>query len=278
MQLLISLSAILLFSVLAVVFLLRLWLNYQQRNILNYDLAYNEDKNNIDQTPKRFSATSIHNYSKMLFGFGLMISSALVLFAFTWQIEEEQNLMSYEKPIMEEELFDLPPLTDIPPPPPPKVQPINPTEIVEVDEINLDKNPVIINIEDPQIDVKEIVKDIARIDRYNFRAEEVEEIFEIVEVPAMFEGGMDAFYKYVAKNINYPKQARRQNIQGKIFLQFIIDEAGNITNIKVTKGLGFGLDEEAKRVLRESPQWTPARQRGKIVKVRMSIPIMFKLN
>ncbi|WP_338792437.1 energy transducer TonB [Bernardetia sp. MNP-M8] len=278
MQLLISLSAILCFSVLAGVSFLRLWLNYQQSNVLKYDSAYKNEKNNIDKIPKSFYATSIHNYSKMLFGFGLMVSSALVLFAFTWQSEEQQNLISYEKPIMEDEIFDLPPITDVLPPPPPKIQPINPTEIVEVDKVDFDQNPIEINIEDPQIDISEIVTDVSNIDQNNFQTEKVDEIFYIVEDPAIFEGGMDAFYKYVAKSLNYPKQARRQGIEGKIFLQFVIDKDGSITDIKVAKGLGFGLDEEAKRVLSECPNWKPARQRGKIVKVRMSIPIMFKLD
>ncbi|WP_338763235.1 energy transducer TonB [Bernardetia sp. ABR2-2B] len=282
MQLLISLSAILCFSVLAGVSFLRLWLNYQQSNVLKYDSAYKEDKNNpdnrIDQTPKSFYATSIHNYSKMLFGFGLMVSSALVLYAFTWQTEEEQNLISYEKPIMEDEIFDLPPITDILPPPPPKIQPINPTEIVEVDKVDFDESLVKINMEELEIQIDDLVSDVTDIDKNNFQSQKVEELFYIVEEPAIFEGGMDAFYKYVAKNINYPKQAKRQGIEGKVFLQFVVDKDGSVTAIKVAKGVGFGLDEEAKRVLSECPKWKPARQRGQIVKVRMSIPIMFKLD
>lgn len=277
MQLLIFLSAILCFSVLAGVSILRLWLNYQQRTILNYDSAYKYDKNNIDQIPKNFYATSIHNYSKMLFGFGLMISSALVLFAFNWKSIEEQNLIENTTAFVEEETI-LPIYTQIQPPPPPKVQPINPTDIVEVEEINLDNDLLEINIEDPQIDISEIVSDVRGIENTNFQTEEVDEIFGIVEDPAVFEGGMDNFYKYVSKNLTYPKQAKRQGIQGKIFLQFVVDKEGQITDIKVVKGLGFGLDEEATRVLRECPKWKPARQRGKVVRVRMSIPIMFKLD
>lgn len=273
MQLLISLSAILCFSILAIVSLLRLWLTYQQRNNLN------EDESNLNyQIPKRFAASSIHNYSKMLFGFGLMVSSALVLVAFTWKTEEEQNLMNYEKPIIEEEIFELPPLTDIPPPPPPKVQVIDPTKIIEVEKIDFDENPIEITIEDPQIDIGEIVSDVTNIDKTNFQAEETNEILDIVEEHAVFEGGMDEFYKYVSKNLNYPKQAKKQGIEGRIFLQFVVDKDGSLTDIKVVKGIGFGLDEEAKRVLSECPKWKPARQRGKVVKVRMSIPIVFKLD
>ena len=277
MQLLISLSAVLCFSVLAGIWLLRLWLNYQRKNILNYDSGYNDDKDNIDKTPKRFCAVSIHNYSKMLFGFGLMVSSALVLLAFNWQTIEEQNLVSYEKPIMEEEIVDMPPLTDIPPPPPPKVQ-VFTSDFIEVDKLDFDDSLIEINLEDIEFDLDDIVKDVTRIDKNNFENEDVGGILEVVEEPAMFEGGMDNFYKYVAKNLNYPKQAKRQNIEGKIFLQFVVDKEGKLIDIKVIKGVGFGLDEEAKRVLKQCPKWQPARQRGKTVRVRMSIPIMFKLN
>lgn len=279
MTLIISLSAIFCFSILAGVSLLRLWLNHKQRNILNYDSAYQDEKNSrIDEIPKRFAAMSIHNYSKMLFGFGMMVSAGLALMAFSWQTTEEQDLSAYAKPIMEEEIFELPPLTDIPPPPPPKVQPISPTEIVEVDKIDIEDNLIEINIEDPEINIKDIVTDVTSIDRRTYTTEKIPEIFEIVEEPAVFEGGMDNFYKYIAKNIKYPKQARRQGVEGKVFLRFVVDKKGKITDVEVTKSLGFGLDEEAKRVLMESPKWTPARQRGKVVKVRMNIPIMFKLD
>ena len=279
MILFVYLSAVLCFSVLACVAVLRMWLNYKQREILNYDSTYQEDKKaNVDEIPKRFYATSIHNYSKMLLGFGMMVSSALALIAFSWQTTEENDLAIYERPVMAEEIFELTPLTEIMPPPPPKVQPINPTEIVEGDKIDIEDNLIKINIEDPEINVKDIVTDVTHIDRNNFSTEKVEEIFEIVEEPAFFEGGMDNFYKYIAKNIKYPKQAKREKIQGKIFLQFVVDKTGEITDVKVTKGLGFGLDQEAKRVLMASPKWKPARQRGKTVKVRMTIPIMFRLN
>ncbi|WP_375561740.1 energy transducer TonB [Bernardetia sp. OM2101] len=278
MQLLIFLSAILCFSVLAGVSLLRLWLNYQERNILNYDSAYKDDKNSIDQIPKRFSAISIHNYSKMLFGFGLMVSSALILLAFTWQTEEEQSLMENTTAFVEEEVIDLPPLTDIVPPPPPKVQIVDPSNHIEVDDIDFNNEFIEINMEELEVEIENIVSDVKGIDEKNFQKEEEEELFIFVEEPAVFEGGMDNFYKYVSKNLKYPKEAKKQGIEGRIFLQFVVDKDGSLTDIKVAKGVGFGLDEEAKRVLRACPKWKPARQRGKIVKVRMSIPIVFKLD
>jgi len=66
-------------------------------------------------------------------------------------------------------------------------------------------------------------------------------------------------------------------IEGKVFVQFIVDKAGNITNVTAVKGIGAGCDEEAVRVIKGSPKWKPGKQRGKAVKVRMILPITFKL-
>jgi protein TonB len=88
---------------------------------------------------------------------------------------------------------------------------------------------------------------------------------------------MEDFYKYVSKNIEYPKQARRMGIEGKVFVQFVVDKDGSLSDVKVIKGIGAGCDEEAIRVLKESPKWTPGKQRGRPVRVRMSLPIFFKI-
>ena len=108
--------------------------------------------------------------------------------------------------------------------------------------------------------------------------EVVDEIFDIVEDQPEFPGGIAAFYKYVGKNMNYPKQARRMGIEGKVYVQFIVDKDGSVTNVRAVKGIGAGCDEEAERVLKSSPKFKPGKQRGRPVKVRMMMPIIFKLN
>ena len=107
--------------------------------------------------------------------------------------------------------------------------------------------------------------------------EEVEEIFTIVEDQPEFPGGIGAFYKYVATNLRYPAQARRMGIAGKVFVQFVVEKDGRLTDVQILKGIGAGCDEEALRVIKKSKAWKPGRQRGRPVKVRMIIPINFRL-
>ena len=92
-----------------------------------------------------------------------------------------------------------------------------------------------------------------------------------------FPGGIDAFYKYLAKNCNYPAQARENNIQGKVFLSFIIESNGQLSNIRVERRLGGGTDEEAIRLLKQSPRWTPGYSGNTPVRVKYNMPISFSL-
>ena len=78
--------------------------------------------------------------------------------------------------------------------------------------------------------------------------------------------------------MKYPNQARRMGIEGRVFVQFVVDKDGQLTEIKAVKGIGAGCDEEAVRVLKSAPKWKPGKQRGRPVKVRMILPITFKLS
>ncbi len=99
----------------------------------------------------------------------------------------------------------------------------------------------------------------------------------ILEVPPTFPGGMDKFYKYLSKSIKYPPMAAENNIQGKVFASFVVEKDGTLTDIEVVRSLGAGTDEEAIRVLKASPSWTPGVQNGKQVRVKYNIPISFSL-
>ncbi len=91
-------------------------------------------------------------------------------------------------------------------------------------------------------------------------------------------GGLPAFYKYVGKNMDYPNQARRAGIEGRVFVQFVVNTDGSILDVRTLKGIGGGCDEEAERVIRNAPSWTPGTLNGKPVKVRMILPLTFKLS
>lgn len=103
-----------------------------------------------------------------------------------------------------------------------------------------------------------------------------EEVFTVIEETARPVGGMPAFYNYVKKELKYPKEAKRKGIEGKVFVQFVINKDGSISDIKVIQGLGYGCDEEAIRIVSISPNWVPGNQRGKPVKQRYTLPIIFK--
>ena len=77
--------------------------------------------------------------------------------------------------------------------------------------------------------------------------------------------------------MEYPAQARRMGVEGKVFVQFVVDKDGSLTDVKAVKGIGAGCDEEAVEIVKSAPKWKPGKQRGKAVRVRMIIPITFRL-
>ena len=105
-----------------------------------------------------------------------------------------------------------------------------------------------------------------------------EEVFVVVEEEPEFPGGMEALYRYLAANIHYPAEAKAEKIQGTVFVSFVIEKDGSVSNIKVLRDIGSGCSEEAIRVVQAMPKWKPARQRGKRVRAQYTLPIKFKLN
>jgi len=107
--------------------------------------------------------------------------------------------------------------------------------------------------------------------------ENLDQIFTIVEISASPKNGLSEFYKSIGEQIKYPAQARRMRVEGKVFVEFIVGRDGKIDEVNVVKGIGAGCDEEAVRIIQNTPAWNPAKQRGKPVKQKMVIPIIFKL-
>ncbi len=104
-----------------------------------------------------------------------------------------------------------------------------------------------------------------------------EQIFTAVEQQPEFPGGTTEMYKYLNKNIKYPGAASRANVSGRVFLQFVVNIDGSITDVEVVKGVGFGCDEEAVRVVKGMPKWKPGRQSGRAVRVKYTLPVNFQL-
>lgn len=104
------------------------------------------------------------------------------------------------------------------------------------------------------------------------------ETFTIVEEQPTPQGGIEQFYQYINQNLQYPAQARRLGIEGKVYVQFIVSDDGSIKDVEAIKGIGGGCDAEAVRIITESEKWNPGIQRGTPVNVRMVVPINFALN
>lgn len=101
-------------------------------------------------------------------------------------------------------------------------------------------------------------------------------IFEVVEHQPNPKGGMESFYKMVGENLVYPEEAIKNGIEGRVYIQFVVEKDGTVSEVKAVKGVGHGLDEAAAEVIGKS-LWEPGRQNGEAVAVRMVMPIMFRL-
>ncbi|WP_077351270.1 energy transducer TonB [Algoriphagus sp. A40] len=104
------------------------------------------------------------------------------------------------------------------------------------------------------------------------------EIFDVTEVQPNPPGGMQGWSEYLSTNLTYPAQARQMGIEGTVIVVFLINSDGSISNVEVLKGIGGGADEEAVRVVENSPKWTPAMQKDRVVNSRMRLPVRFKLS
>lgn len=223
---------------------------------------------------KRAKSQKQHELSHLFFFIGLAVSLAIVIVAFEWRFYDSGDRIELSDLSGDqfEDLLEIPPTDQPPPPPPQQNQQVVIVEIsdeVELEELELNLDVEItedMRISDPAPVLDELPE------------EEAEEVFLIVENKPEPVGGLPAFYEYLGKNLKYPTLARQMNISGRVYLQFIVEKDGTISNIEVVKGIGGGCDEEAVRVLAGAPAWNPGKQRGVPVKVRMTIPIHFNLS
>ena len=106
---------------------------------------------------------------------------------------------------------------------------------------------------------------------------EGDDIFTVVEQSPSFVGGEEARISFLQANIHYPDTARSWGIQGKVFVTFVVEKDGSLSNVRVLKGIGGGCDEEAVRVVKMMPRWIPGRQRGEAVRVQFNLPIKYTI-
>ena len=100
-------------------------------------------------------------------------------------------------------------------------------------------------------------------------------IYTVVECQPEFPGGMVALKEYIQKNLTYPAEARKATINGRVFVSFVVETDGRITNVRLLKGIGYGCDDEAIRVVSAMPCWTPGSQSGLAIRVKYNLPVVF---
>jgi protein TonB len=222
----------------------------------------------IMETKKNPSA-DLTKKSEYFFSIGLFISTALAVMAFEWQQRDAFIVLDHHYDNHGEELIDIP-VTKDPPPQAPVPMKINPVFVEVPQDVKEDSTFVL----DPE-KVRKIEQMAVVV-----VAPEPEEGPDIVSFPeesASPKGGFESFYKYVGERIKYPAQARRMGIEGRVFVEFIINKDGSFSDVRVVKGIGAGCDEEAARIIQAAPNWNPGKQRGKPVRQRYTLPIIFRL-
>ncbi|MCQ2309018.1 MAG: energy transducer TonB [Bacteroidales bacterium] len=206
---------------------------------------------------------------------GLVVSLFIVWRVFEYKSYDKQVAEIFERTteVIEEEMVEITkqeqpkPQTEAPKPQVTKI------EIVEDD----------VEVED-DLDLNAEVSQDEVIEEYTYEAPAMEEeeiveaeIFKVVEEMPEFPGGPAKLLEYIGKNVKYPMMARESDIQGKVFVQFVVEPDGSISKVQLLRGIGGGCDEEAMRVVQSMPKWKPGKQRGAPVRVQYMVPIVFKL-
>ena len=224
---------------------------------------------------KKSDKANLEKRRGLFFEIGLLIALGFALLAFELQFapKEDSDAELVVQVLFEEEIV---PITrqDEPPPPPPE-----PPRVTDILEIVADDVQV-----DTQIHIDIEVDLMTEISIVEFTHEEIEEeeeaiLFQLIEDKPLFNGQdpETAFRAWVYDNVRYPPIAQENGITGRVICEFTIERDGSITDVRVLRGVDPLLDQEAARVLRMSPRWTPGQQRGRAVRVRYQFPFVFQL-
>ena len=206
---------------------------------------------------------------------GAIMVLAVLFVGFEWS--ERDKVVAVDDGIVdvvfEEEMIPIteqePPKQAPPPPEAPKME-----EVLEIVENDADVEESTIQDSDDTQAAVEVKYTAVQVEE-----EEVEEqeIFQVVEEMPEFPGGMGECMKFLGKNIKYPTISQENGVQGRVIVQFVVNKDGSIVDPVVVRGVDPYLDKEALRVIAMMPKWKPGKQRGKAVRVKYTVPVMFRL-
>lgn len=210
----------------------------------------------------------------LLVGYVIVLSFMFIAFEWTKRDIKIDTSQAVADVVFEEEII---PITEQPeevtPPPPVAPPPVAETLTIVEDDADVDEVDIASTEElGQQVEIKYVPVAVEE--------EEPEEqtIFEVVEeMPEFPNGGQAGLMQYLAKNIKYPTIAQENGTQGRVVCQFVVNRDGSIVDVKVLRGVDPYLDKEAVRVISTMPKWKPGKQRGKPVRVKYTVPVMFRL-
>jgi protein TonB len=225
---------------------------------------------------KKNPSKDIHRRYPMHFFAGLCVSCGLVIIAFELQFKKVPDV-SYEPYDWDNAIALVDPDFQIDRPVQQPKKLATPAKVVQT------ILPAVIEVaSDPTVESEVIIQadpfvEVSSPDVGTSAPHVSEEPIVMAEVMPEPVNGLDGFYKQIARELKYPRKAVYAEIEGKVFIEFVIDREGNPTFVKVLRGIGYGCDEEAMKALLKT-KWRPGRQRGVPVKVRMVLPIQFALS
>lgn len=209
---------------------------------------------------------------------GMVVGLAVLFVGFEWGTRDIQVATADEgvADIIAEEEIEITRQENTPPPPPPPPAPVV-TEVLNVvdDDVELEQQEIVTS-EDSQTEAQTQTFVAPVVEEEE--EESAQQIFTVVEeMPDFPDGGLQGLLKFLAKNIKYPVIAQENGIQGRVVCAFVVNKDGSIVDIEVLRGVDPSLDKEAVRVLGTMPKWKPGKQRGKPVRVKYTVPVMFRL-
>ncbi len=182
---------------------------------------------------------------------------------------------------------------EVPPPPPPALKSTIKftAPVIKADEQVRDEDEIktqqevtetkaAISVADVKGNDEEHGKDIAELEEHKVivQEEEKDEVFQVVEQPPAFPGGMEALHRWMHKELRYPITAQENGIEGRVYIQFVVGKDGAIRDVVVVRSVDPALDKEAVRMVEKMPRWIPGKQRGVPVSASFTLPVTFKLN
>lgn len=208
---------------------------------------------------------------------GLILALATCLVAFNVKSYDHEEIEVSDRTVIDEveEVVLQTQVEETPPPPEPEAPEVI-TEVHVIDNDQESDNEIGIISMDLTDDI-ELGDAIVAAPDEEVEVKE-EQIYVVVEEVAQFPGGEEALYKFLKENLVYPQIARQTGIEGKVYIRFVVEKDGSISNVRVMRDIGGGCGEEAMRVVKTMPKWKPAKQQTRTVRSEFNLPVNFSFN